>query len=269
MTAPESYSGFQNPGDTASQWSQIRFMIQAMLRQVSTATVVKVMGVTNAGGVSPVGMVDVQPQVNLVDGNGVAVPHGTIYSCPYLRLQGGENAIILDPQVGDLGLVGFCDRDISSVVANKGQANPGSGRRFDWSDAVYIGGMLNGTPTQYVQFSADGITIKSPNLVKLQAPDVQISCATMEVVATTSVAITTPTANVNGNLQVNGDGGISGNLSVTGGVGIGGSSTVVGSLDVYGTTTFHGSVIQGGQDIGALHKHSGVQIGSGDTGTVV
>lgn len=42
------------------------------------------------------------------------------------------------------------------------------------ADALYIGGILNGVPTQYVQFAADGIHLVSPTKVTVQAPNVEI-----------------------------------------------------------------------------------------------
>ena len=80
----------------------------------------------------------------------------------------------MDPVAGDIGMACFASRDISKVKATKGRANPGSKRAYNFSDAMYIGGMLNGTPTQYVQFNADGITLASPVAVNLVAPVVEI-----------------------------------------------------------------------------------------------
>ncbi|MDE1906085.1 MAG: baseplate assembly protein [Rhodospirillales bacterium] len=120
------------------------------------------MAVTNAGGVSPVGTVDVMPLVSQVDGQGNAIPHGTIHACPYLRIQGGANAVILDPQVGDIGIAVVCDRDTSAVEVAKGAAPPGSKRRHDLADAVYLSTIIGQAPTQYVEFASGGITITSP-----------------------------------------------------------------------------------------------------------
>ena len=63
---------------------------------------------------------------------------------------------------------------------------------------MYIGGLLNDTPEQYVQFSTAGIEIHSPTLVKITAPDVQIISETVEVNASTSVSITTPQFSITG-----------------------------------------------------------------------
>ncbi len=230
------YLGYQRSNTAASTIGALSFMVRIALGRVHTATLVKVVGVTNDGGVSPVGFVDIQPLVNQLDGAGVAIPHGTIYKCPYARLQGGPNAIILDPQVDDIGIAVFAERDISSATANRSTANPGSQRRFDMADAMYLGGVLNGEPTQYVQFSDTGITIHSPTLVKLEAPDVQISCETLEIAATTSASVTTPTWTVNGNQLVTG-------------------STTTGTLEA-GATVMTSTLTVGGKDIGAAHEHN-------------
>lgn len=157
-------AGFQQPSTTDSEYNSLVFVIQSLLRKLQTVTLVRVVAVSNEGGVSPVGTVDVQPLVNQRTGNNESVPHGVIYGVPYFRLQGGGNAVILDPQVGDLGMAAFASRDISAVKVQKGPAPPGSFRTFDWADALYFGGLLNGAPTQYVRFHAAGIELKAPTV---------------------------------------------------------------------------------------------------------
>jgi hypothetical protein len=184
-------------------------------------TLVKIVSVTNNGGVSPVGFVDVQPLVNQVDGAGNATPHGVVYNIPYFRLQGGTNAIILDPQVGDMGMCGFASRDISSVKSSKGQANPGSGRTFDWADGLYFGGLLNGTPVQYIAFSSSGIDIVSPTQIRLAAPNIVLQ-ATQNIGLTAGTEITNsaPAIEVDGQMTQGegpqgGDASMHGPLAVT------------------------------------------------------
>jgi hypothetical protein len=99
-----------------------------------------------------------------MSGNRQATSHGPIYSIPYLRYQGGDTAIILDPVVGDIGLMACASRDISVVKATQAQANPGSLRVFDWADGLYVGGYLNATPTRYIQFDGAGnINMRTPS----------------------------------------------------------------------------------------------------------
>ena len=185
----QEYFGQQTPQSSSSEFNTLAFVINQFVNKICTATLVQVKAVSNAGGVTAVGTVDVHILTNLMTGNRVAVPHGTIAKIPYMRMQGGTNAVILDPQVDDIGICIFAMRDISAVdadptsaIANsnagKGGANPGSYRTYDWQDGMYIGGVLNGVPTNYVQFNTSGINIVSAVEVKLEAPNVTLTGAT-------------------------------------------------------------------------------------------
>lgn len=155
-------------------YNTLLFAIRQALAKMQTATLVQIISCTNDGGVSAVGFVNVLILVNQINGNGQGLPEGQLVNLPYLRIQGGANAIILDPQPGDIGIAVFASRDISTVVATKAQANPPTFRMYDFSDGMYLGGLLNGLPTQYVQFTSAGISIVSPNQVTIQAPTVSI-----------------------------------------------------------------------------------------------
>ena len=174
MPAKGGYLGSRTVHSDASEFNQVAFVARQIMNKMATTTLVQVVAVTNSGGLSPVGFVDVHPMVNQIDGRGNPTPHGTIRHLPYLRLQGGTDAIIMDPKVGDIGMASFASHDISGVKNTRKQANPGSRRRFDWSDGLYHGGMLNGSPTQFVQFNADGVTIRTPGKLVLDAVNIQL-----------------------------------------------------------------------------------------------
>lgn len=152
----------------------MRFMIQQMLNGMQTVALVKIEKVNSPGGIEPVGTVDVRPLVHQMTGNRQSVMHGVIYDIPYFRLQGGVNAVVLDPQAGDIGICVFCSQDSSSAIAVKDFANPNSYRRFDWADGLYLGGFLNAVPEQYVQFAEDGIHLVSPQKIVLRAPSIDL-----------------------------------------------------------------------------------------------
>lgn len=173
--------GFHDLSDSGNDYNATAAVVEQLINRVHTATVVKVVKVANAGGVAPVGLVDVAPQVKQIDGKGQGHPHGVIHSVPYFRLQGGANAVILDPQVGDLGIAVFASRDISNVKANKAESLPGSYRTHDMADGLYVGGFLNGAPTQYVQFEASGITLNSPTKVTVVAPEVDLNADLVKI----------------------------------------------------------------------------------------
>lgn len=161
--------GWLGPTDPGSLFNAMSFLVQQALAGAQHVTIVQVKAV-HGGGVAAPATVDVQPCVAQVDQVGNAVVHGTIYGMPCLRMQGGANALIIDPQVNDLGLVVFADRDISSVIANQGPANPGSFRRFDWADGIYIGSVGNTTPTNFVEVQSGEITVTSTANVVVNGP---------------------------------------------------------------------------------------------------
>lgn len=152
--------------DRGDEFNAHAFLVQTLMAKMQTATLVQVMAV-RPGGTGLTGEVDVQPMVAQIDGAGNATVHGTIYGLPYSRIQGGASAIIMDPAVGDRGLAVFASRDISAVKATRRPNIPGSRRRFDMADGLYIGGFLNGAPTHFVQFTGGGINITTPGNVAI------------------------------------------------------------------------------------------------------
>lgn len=157
----------QDPNAAASDFNLFQTYFAAAIAGVQTVSLVRVESCTNAGGIVPAGTVDVTVLVNIMSANRSAIPHGIISGLPYSRIQGGANAVIIDPQPGDIGIALFCSRDISIVKKTKARANPGSYRTFDWADGLYIGGLLNATPAQYIAFVA-GITMGTPVVTTTQ-----------------------------------------------------------------------------------------------------
>nr|DAH84756.1 MAG TPA: baseplate protein [Caudoviricetes sp.] len=160
----ESFFGQQGVSDSAGASNGTEFQIRQALAQVRTNVPVKVIAV-HGGGVAKPPTVDVQIMVNQTDGVGKKTDHGIIYGIAVARNQGGGNAIINDPIVGDVGLMAVADRDISALKSNDGaQSNPGSKRRHNLSDAIYQRGMLNpNNPDQFVHFRDDGVTLADRN----------------------------------------------------------------------------------------------------------
>ena len=245
-------SGQQKPSSTWGEFNNMSFMVQQALSKMQTATLVRIEKCTNAGGISPVGFVDVTPLVNQLDGSGKPTPHATIFNLPYFRLQGGANGIIIDPQKGDIGVCVFASRDLTKVKVSKKQSNPGSFRQYNFADGLYLGGMLNGAPSQYIQFGSDGIRIHSPTKIKLDAPTILLEAGIVEIKGSTSTTITTPTFTVNGATVLNGA------ISQTGG----GAASFSGSMEVTGDVIAQGTSVH-------THKHGGVVAGGAQTGTPV
>jgi hypothetical protein len=231
MSDNDGYFGVQQPEQNGDDFNAIAFVVRQILNGRSFCAMVKVMGV------DPAGTVDVQPLVNQLDGQGNAIPHGVLNEIPYIRVQGGANAIMIDPQAGDIGLCVFCDRDSSSVKATKDAANPGSLRRSSMADGVYFGGLLNAEPVQFVKFTQDGIEITSPTKIALNAPKIELTAPEIEATAETSIKFTTPTFTVDGDIHA------------TGGATIDGDASVGGDVDSDGTVTGSSDVVGGGKSL--------------------
>ncbi|MGC8517902.1 MAG: hypothetical protein ACP5P4_05155 [Steroidobacteraceae bacterium] len=177
MTAPPGNFGNWSPQSFATDYQSVVFMIEEVIARGATCAWVQVLSCSNSGTVAASGTVTVQPLVNQMTGSGQAVPHGQIAQMPFVRLQGGDSATILDPVAGDIGLAIFASRDSSLVrkaALGVGLAlgrlfNPGSKRQYSWSDGVYLGGILTKTPTQYVQYlpNGGGVNIKSTGPVNI------------------------------------------------------------------------------------------------------
>ncbi len=178
MAAPEKWFGQQGTFDDSSTYNAHDFHIRQVIGEVRNAIPVKIIAV-HGGGVGAAPTVDVQPLVNQIDGQGNQTPHGIIYDLPCTRNQGGGNAIINDPSVGDVGHIIVSDRDISALKSNAGeQSNPGSFRTHDLADGVYHGAMLNpANPDQYVQFTETGMKLadKNGNVIEMKAGSIAIT----------------------------------------------------------------------------------------------
>ena len=214
--------------DGSSDLNTIVAIARQLIQRIDVMKLVKVTAIHPGSGTPPAGgTVDVLPLVNQIDGNGNPVQHGTVYGLPVFRLQAGPWAIIADPVIGDYGFVVCADRDSSLVLKTPGQANPGSRRRYNLADGIFIGGVgsMNGAPTSYLQLKSDGswsLTDKFGNMLLGNSSGITATPASGGVFK------------------------VSGNLQVTGTI-MGGE----GGADTVNLTT---------------HTHTGVQTGGGTSG---
>lgn len=168
--------GSQRPEDAASPFNVMNAAIRRVLSMLGTPLPVRVCAL-RGGGVAAVGFVDVQPMVHQQDGAGRPIPHGIIHNVPYIRLQGGSRAIICDPGVGDIGYILVSGRDISNVKANRAEAAPGSFRQHDMADAVYLGGLLNAAPQDYIGWVGGDVHVRTSGRFVIDAAQCDINCA--------------------------------------------------------------------------------------------
>ncbi|MBS4773138.1 MAG: hypothetical protein KHX55_02545 [Proteobacteria bacterium] len=145
----------RQPNTTSSDYNSLNFAIWQQLAQVNTMELAVVVAVNDDN------TLDAKPLLNTLTPDNEAVEPTVIHNIPYLRIQAGGNAIKIKPQIRDIGLIGYCQRDISGILSSKGQANPQSNRKFSNSDAVYIYSVVNlaAEPIRYIEISDNQITV--------------------------------------------------------------------------------------------------------------
>lgn len=166
------------PEETVDGPLQMEAIITRMMGRNYTATIVRVDAV-QAGGTGPVGFLTATDLLQQMNGNNEGIPNAPMVNMPYFRLQGGANAIVIDPKPGDLGIAIFARRDISEAKRSKTQGPPPSLRQFDQSDGLYIGGLLNGAPSQFIHFLESGIHLQATGPFTVDASLMQVNCDIM------------------------------------------------------------------------------------------
>lgn len=246
--------------DVASPYNQQIYLIKQVLKQsVSTAVPVRVDTVTRAGEGSGALYVSATPLIAQTDADGNLLPPVSIPKLPYFRLQHGTAAVICDPVPGDVGLAIFSQQDVSNLSGGTEPVVPGSFRCFDMSDGFYVGGFWGQTPNTFVHLEEAGqITITGPNVVVVNATNVQTNCETSEVNASSSATIQSPTTHVTGDLIV--DGLINGK----GGLSISGTGSSGAAASIQGTLETTDDVVAGSISLNS-HVHGGVQGGGSTT----
>lgn len=183
---------------TSAQTSDAESLSYVFKRLLSGAFFIELVEVMAVRGEAPNLVVDVMPLVTRTDPSGAMIPNSEAFNVPVFRLQRGNSAIIMNPVVGDIGMIAVCDRDNSVARANRKQSVPGSKRTHSKSDALYLGGFLNSAPDQFIEFADGAINITTPN-------PVNITCSSANVTAPDGVTVTTPNMHVTGNITAGGD----------------------------------------------------------------
>lgn len=168
---------------TGAQINDAESMAYAFEMLMSGYFFMEIAQVMEIRGEAPNLVVDVMPLLSRQNCSGSPINNSPIYDIPVWRLQRGSSAIIMDPLPGDIGLIAVCDRDTTLVRSNLKQSTAGSARRHNKADAIYMGGLLNQAPTQYIEFADNKLNIVAPF----------------------GIEVTTPLMHVTGNITAGGD----------------------------------------------------------------
>lgn len=164
IASAEPVFGYRQPQDLSDDYNAFRFLFEQLAAEINTSIPARVESVNDNKTVNIVIM------INQLMANMEASKHGIIYNVPYQQLQAGGFGIIAKPVAGDIGIALFSSRDIAHLkkVAQTEQptqsVNPASLRRYDFSDAIYIGGVFNRNPTSYIEGDDTKINIVSQTI---------------------------------------------------------------------------------------------------------
>lgn len=147
--------------DLIDDYNALIYIINSVVKKVNTVELVRVEDVNQTDKT-----VTIIPIVQDANAEGNRIPVSQIRDIRYFQWQYGGNAIKATPEVGDIGMVVICKKDIS----NAEEGIIATHREYCIADGIYIGGIfgLNQAPTQYIEFNNQGITINSPSSVKIK-----------------------------------------------------------------------------------------------------
>jgi hypothetical protein len=181
----QGYTGQYGIPDAGNDDNVMEFAVRQLLGDVRTIVPVRVVAVNGGGTGAAPPTVDVHPLIAQIDGVGNATAHGVVLGLPVLRWQSANGSVIVDPVVGDVGLIMCSDRDMSALSSSNGaDVNPGSFRRHNLADGVYLGGLFgSGPPPQFVAMTATGIALsdRNGNVLEMKSGEVDLTTTLFKV----------------------------------------------------------------------------------------
>ena len=156
-----------DPSVFIDDYNNLIYIIQSTINSINTLELVQVKSVNDDK------TLDVIPIVKNVTTENKPIDESIIYGIRYLQWQYGSNMIKAVPEIGDIGLLLVCKKDISEV--EKGLV--GSFRKFNLADGIYIGGVygLNPAPIQKIEFKGSSINITSGTELNITSPQTNIN----------------------------------------------------------------------------------------------
>ena len=108
------------------EYDKVISQFNSLITNVNTAIPCKVVAIEKQEqrGVNIVGFVDIQLMIEQTNGQKKGNETAIICNVPYIRIQGGTNAVIIDPEINDLGVAIFASRDITNFKEARRQTPP-------------------------------------------------------------------------------------------------------------------------------------------------
>lgn len=162
----------------------------------------------------------VQPMIKILATNGETLSRAQIASVTVFQLAGGGMMLNFNLKAGDLGWIKATDRDLSLYLQAQNEQHPNTGRMHSFNDGFFMPQLmgsftLDGEDAENAVLSTVDGTVRIaiwPDRVKITAPRTVVESPIVEVIAPTSVDITTPLLTLDGDMKITGKLDVDGNI---------------------------------------------------------
>ena len=185
-----------SPNVKYNSFNQLKYLIKQEIMGINTLKVCQVVKV-NADNT-----LNVKNMVSRLDAKLEPIEPVVIKNVPILRTQGGTSGFQIAYNVGDIVLVGFCDRDIQAVKRSKAQSAPSTLLPFPLSSGIVLGAVFFANQSIYVKVTDKIYLVGNTTLT-----------GTLSVSSDATIG---GNANISGNATIGGNADITGNATITG-----------------------------------------------------
>lgn len=184
--------GIANYEDLTSEYNALNFIITSIIKStVNTCYAVTVTEVDTDNQ-----KVTVKPLIAQIDADNNKIELPEIFEIPYFRYSAGRTAVKLDPVAGDIGVLIIFKSDSNNIkTGDNSQILPNTFLNYPLYSGIYIGGMLNNDPENYIEIKDDSITINANKKIV-------INCQTAEINADSEVNINSSKINLGENASL-------------------------------------------------------------------
>ncbi len=184
--------GIANYEDLTSEYNALNFIITSIIK--STVNTCYAVTVTKVDADNQ--KVTVKPLIAQIDADNNKIELPEIFEIPYFRYSAGRTAVKLNPVAGDIGVLIIFKSDSNNIkTGDNSQILPNTFLNYPLYSGIYIGGMLNNDPENYIEIKDDSITINANKKIV-------INCQTAEINADSEVNINSSKINLGENASL-------------------------------------------------------------------
>ena len=148
----------QNYSQDQSDAQAVDFAIDKRQLNINTLILAEVQ-IVNADGT-----LTVKSLLNYKSASNQPIDPPVLFEVPQGVIQGGSAGIIIEYQVGDQVLVGFIQRDISTLKATRQQSTPQLNHMHSIMDGFIICCWPQSAPTVFIKVTNSGVQITAPSI---------------------------------------------------------------------------------------------------------